>query len=68
MLFHLIYSARDCPDEKAIADQTWMNIVPFFHTFGCHVLIFSALITLRIIILPSFDPHTFLGKIQVPYI
>lgn len=61
----VLYSARDDPEELAIGRQVTLNVVPFFHTFGVHVIIVTIFYGRTLISLPNFDPHTFLGAIQV---
>lgn len=52
-------------EDKLVPNPRILSIIPWFHTFGCHVLIGSTINNYVLIYLPKFEDRTFLGGIQV---
>lgn len=62
----LIFSNRDRSiEESLIPEPIVLCIIPWFHTFGCHVLIGSVTYNSKCVYLPKFEERAFLGSIQV---
>lgn len=60
------FSNRDRPiEESLIPEPIVLCIIPWFHTFGCHVLIGSVINNSKCVYLPKFEERAFLGNIQV---